>query len=268
MDKQHQVVIPFNFGDHLVRVLTDDQGTPWWVARDVCRVLGISKYRDAMSRLDSDERGSEKLDTPGGEQNMNTINESGLYTLIFRSNKPEAKTFRRWITHEVLPSIRKTGSYQMPGANPEGYIAGAGARKSGHMYFPMAKLVESADKHLEGRAALKAINYFTGMPVDDLLEELESKQRTAKAGTLDGARNMVEEFLADRCEFADGYQIGATELYKVFYDWCRNSGVMKVISKKRFGMIMGHSFERVKAGTIFYIGVRLKTEQEEALNNA
>jgi hypothetical protein len=125
----------------------------------------------------------------------------------------------------------------------------------------MAKLVESADKYLEGRAALKALNYFTGMPVDDLLEELETKQRTVKAGTLDGARDLVDDFLADRCEFADDHRVGSTELYQAFAEWSRNSGIMKVITMKRFGMIMGHSFERVKSGTVFYIGLRLK-EQE------
>lgn len=258
---ENNSVMPFNFGDHLVRVIKDDQGEPWWVGRDVCRVLNHKDVNMAVKNLDDDEKGTSKVWTPGGEQNMIIINESGLYTLIIRSNKPEAKTFRRWITHEVLPSIRKTGAYAMPGMEPDGYMAGNSARKSGHLYFPMAKLVESADKYLEGRAALKALNYFTGMPVDDLLEELEDKQRTAKAGTLDGARSLVEDFLADRCEFADEHRVGATELRQAFNDWCRNNGVMKVISKKRFGMIVGHSFERIKSGTIFYAGLRLKEKE-------
>jgi hypothetical protein len=140
-------------------------------------------------------------------------------------------------------------------------MAGDAARKSGHLYFPMAKLVESADKYLEGRAALKALNYFTGMPVDDLLAELETKQRTVKAGTLDGARDLVDDFLADRCEFADDHRIRSTELYQAFSDWSRNHGMMKVVTMKRFGMIMGHSFERIKSGTVFYVGLQLKSEK-------
>ncbi|MFR9546725.1 MAG: Bro-N domain-containing protein, partial [Rikenellaceae bacterium] len=84
---------------------------PWVVAKDVCEILGIEKHRDAISRLDDDERGSVKLDTLGGMQTMSIINESGLYSLIFRSNKPEAKVFRKWVTSEVLPTIRKKGYY-------------------------------------------------------------------------------------------------------------------------------------------------------------
>lgn len=83
----------------------------WFVAKDVCDVLGINKQRDAYSRLDEDERGSVLVDTLGGQQNMNAINESGLYSLILRSRKPQAKRFKKWVTSEVLPSIRKHGAY-------------------------------------------------------------------------------------------------------------------------------------------------------------
>ncbi|QWH26555.1 phage antirepressor Ant (plasmid) [Bacillus mycoides] len=83
----------------------------WFVAQDVCDVLGINKQRDAYSRLDEDERGSVLVDTLGGQQNVNAINESGLYSLILRSRKPQAKSFKKWVTSEVLPSIRKHGAY-------------------------------------------------------------------------------------------------------------------------------------------------------------
>lgn len=95
-----------------VRILL--QGNePWFVAKDVCECLAISKHRDAISRLDADERGSLKVDTLGGKQEMATVNEYGLYSLVMSSRKPEAKEFKRWVTHEVLPSIRKYGSYNM-----------------------------------------------------------------------------------------------------------------------------------------------------------
>ena len=85
---------------------------PWFVAKDVCQVLGIEKHRDAISRLDEDERGSVLVDTLGGKQQFTATNESGLYHLIFQSRKPEAKKFRKWVTGEVLPTIRKTGRYE------------------------------------------------------------------------------------------------------------------------------------------------------------
>ena len=84
---------------------------PWFVATDVCRALEINNSRDALTRLDEDEKGVASTDTPGGIQNLNVVNEPGLYTLVLGSRKPEAKEFKRWITHEVIPSIRKHGMY-------------------------------------------------------------------------------------------------------------------------------------------------------------
>lgn len=86
-------------------------GEPWFVAKDVCDALGLVNSRKATSSLDDDEKGVSLIVTPSGEQMMTIINESGLYNLIFQSRKPEARLFRRWVTHEVLPQIRKTGSY-------------------------------------------------------------------------------------------------------------------------------------------------------------
>ena len=106
-------IIPFNYESQQIRLIQDEEGEPWWVMKDVCAILNISNYRDALNRLDADERGSVKVDTPGGPQEMSTVNEPGLYTLIIRSNKPDAKKFKRWITHKVLPSIRKTGKYEI-----------------------------------------------------------------------------------------------------------------------------------------------------------
>ena len=112
-------ITPFAFGDNLVRSMTDENGNPWFVAKDVCKVLGLEKYRDAVARLDEDERGSVIVDTLGGPQEMTTISESGLYALVFRSRKPEAKAFSKWVRSEVLPTLRKTGSYIMPGAGKD-----------------------------------------------------------------------------------------------------------------------------------------------------
>lgn len=95
-----------------VRIIPVD-GELMFVAKDVCDCLEITKHRDAISRLDPDERGSVKLDTLGGKQDIAAINEYGLYSLVLSSRKPEAKEFKRWITHDVIPAIRKTGSYSM-----------------------------------------------------------------------------------------------------------------------------------------------------------
>lgn len=86
----------------------------WWVLRDVCRVLNIQNAADIKKRLDDDEKGVGQIYTPGGTQEVTIINEPGLYAVILRSDKPEAKAFKRWVTHEVLPSIRRTGAYGVP----------------------------------------------------------------------------------------------------------------------------------------------------------
>jgi prophage antirepressor-like protein len=96
----------------LIRVIECD-GEPWFVAKDVCSVLGLGNPRSSLALLDDDEKGVHTVDTPGGPQQVTIINEAGLYALILKSRKPEAKAFKRWVTHEVLPAIRKTGSYSI-----------------------------------------------------------------------------------------------------------------------------------------------------------
>lgn len=94
---------------HVRSVMID--GLPWFVAKDACDAVGISKYRDAIVQLDEDERVSAAVDTPGGAQQMVLVSEPGVYALLLISRSSRAKSFRRWLTHEVLPSLRQTGSY-------------------------------------------------------------------------------------------------------------------------------------------------------------
>lgn len=104
-------VIPFDFEDQAVRVLMRD-GEPWFVAVDVCRVLEIVNPSQAVQRLEEDEVTLCQIE--GSHRQTNLISESGLYALVIRSDKPAAKRFRKWITAEVLPAIRRTGRYELP----------------------------------------------------------------------------------------------------------------------------------------------------------
>lgn len=104
--------LAFSYESLQVRTLTDDIGI-WFVLRDICDVLGIVDDKQVYDRLDEDERGRYKTPTPGGLQEMRCVNEPGLYDTIIRSNSDKAKPFRRWITHDVLPSIRKQGYYSL-----------------------------------------------------------------------------------------------------------------------------------------------------------
>ncbi len=98
----------FTYQESQVRTIQKD-GEPWFVLKDVCNILSIGNAADVYARLDEDEKGVGQIDTLGGNQKMSIISESGLYNVILRSDKPEAKPFRKWVTSEVLPSIRKTG---------------------------------------------------------------------------------------------------------------------------------------------------------------
>lgn len=101
-----------------VRTITQN-GEPLFIAKDVCDILGLSNSRKALTRLDEDEKGVTLSDTLGGKQNLSVVNEYGLYNLVLASRKPEAKAFKRWITHEVIPAIRKHGGYLTPDKTEE-----------------------------------------------------------------------------------------------------------------------------------------------------
>lgn len=98
----------FDFKGAALRTLTDKTGEPWFVAKDVCDILEISNVTMALQKLDDDERSKFNL---GRQGETNIVNEAGLYVLVLGSRKPEAHEFKRWVTHEVLPQIRKTGGY-------------------------------------------------------------------------------------------------------------------------------------------------------------
>lgn len=136
-------IMNFNFDGADVRVNTDENNNPWFVAKDVCQILELANPRSSTALLDSDEKDVHIMDTPSGEQKMTVVNEAGLYSLIMRSRKPEAKAFKRWVTHEVLPSIRKTG----------GYVAATGTESPEELY---ARAMSSLHAALERQKEISA----------------------------------------------------------------------------------------------------------------
>lgn len=106
-------LIPFAFDATEVRGLTRE-GSAWFVLNDICAALDLSNPRKAAQSLEDDEKGVTISDTLGGPQEVNIINESGLWSLVLRSRKPEARRFKRWLTSEVIPALRQTGSYGAP----------------------------------------------------------------------------------------------------------------------------------------------------------
>lgn len=132
-----------------LRVFEGEKG-PWIAAGDVCLALGLSNASQAVASLEDDEKGVITADTLGGPQEIRTVNESGMYALVFRSRKPEAQKFRKWVTSEVLPAIRQTGSYgvTIPQTLPEALrLAADLAEKNEALVLENAELKPKADFH-------------------------------------------------------------------------------------------------------------------------
>jgi prophage antirepressor-like protein len=118
--------LPLHYHGHPVRVSLDASGLCWWVAQDVSLVLGMGNIRSTLALFPDDEKGVHTMDTLGGPQTLLTLNEPGLYRLIFQSRKSEAEALKRWVFHEVLPTLRRTGTYTVPQApdvlTPQGML--------------------------------------------------------------------------------------------------------------------------------------------------
>ncbi|MDR4436088.1 phage antirepressor [Bacillus tequilensis] len=185
----------FNYQDQQVRTFVKD-GQPWFVAKDVCEILGIKNATQAVSKLDSDERAMLNI---GRQGNTNIVNEPGLYTLILGSRKPEAKQFKRWITHEVIPTIRKTGGYV---ANDELFI---------QTYLPQAdentKLLFKTTLHTMKEQS-KQIE--TMKPKVIFAEAVESSESSVLVGEL---AKIIQQ---------NGVDIGPNKLFQ----WLRDNGYL------------------------------------------
>ena len=143
----------FSFeGTQEVRVIIIN-GNPWFIAQDVCLVLGLGNTSWSVNRLDDDEKGITINDTLGGNQKMLTVSESGLYALIFQSRKPIAKKFRKWVTSEVLPSIRKTGMYatkESAGKLTGHWVQVTGADDNLYLHFILKAVCEFIEEEAKG----------------------------------------------------------------------------------------------------------------------
>ena len=140
----------FTYQDKQVRTV-EKGGEPWWVLKDVCEVLGISHIKDTADRLEKDEVGqTDVIDSLGRKQMTTIINESGLYNVILRSDKPNARPFRYWVTHEVLPTIRKTGQYKTPQKAMSDYQAMMAATRKKNADIREALILERMANQYEG----------------------------------------------------------------------------------------------------------------------
>lgn len=196
---------------------TTIDGEPWFVAADVCRALEIGNPSQALTKLDDDEKmtltsNEGHSGQRGGAQSMNVVNEPGLYTLVLGSRKPEAKAFKRWITHEVLPSIRKTGAYATD-----------------------ARLLEAAQllANCKQRAALPTLiammSQYTGVP---LTASTAADQRSGETAHV---RTWIESMSIG---VTDIMKSPTTELYAVYSAWAKSVDLREAVSRKAFHAIL------------------------------
>lgn len=235
----------FAFEDELCRVVIRE-GQPWFVAKDVCRVLGIVNYRDAVSPLDDDEKGVASTDTLGGEQDMLIINESGLYTLVVRSRPATTPgtvqhRFRKWVFGEVLPEIRRTGSYQATDAVPDW---------DWEMIAGKLSLVREA-RLAHGKKVSAALWVTLGLPMPEA-----DKPNVVEAPTT--GVHFVQNFLAECVEEDRSGRVNATELKAAYDRWATETDAptMTVTAFGRTVTALG--LAKTRYSSVYYVGIRIK----------
>jgi prophage antirepressor-like protein len=179
-------MMPFSYGDQAVRVVMID-GEPWFVLADLCAVLGLSQPHRVADRIADDMKGRHPITTPGGTQEMTIVSESGMYEVVIRSDKPEAVTFRRWITGIVLPEIRKTGSYAAaPLAGPELMAAG---------YIEAMKTIEARDARIHQLETARATDAPKVSYVDTYVTDADLLSFSTVASTNDIKESELRDLL-------------------------------------------------------------------------
>ena len=258
-------IIPFIYDESPIRVIMDEKQNPWFVGKDVCRALELSDHHQALDILDDDEKGLVKVPTHRGMQSANCITEHGLYTLIFRSNKPNAKTFRRWVTHEVLPALRRTGQYAI---NEKLFADNQTTFKElMQILGRVAKVVERLEKRLDllddiNMRARQGDAYSRKIPDPDTAAFYERRK-----AQLDSVRDDVRRFLVERTIVNPDSGTLLTWMYVMYEQWCF-SNCMIPLGRVHFytecrKALAGYGEIRAARGNKLYVsGLRLRDDKD------
>lgn len=256
----------FSFNSAPLRTLTDEAGDPWFVAKDVCNILEISNPSDALQSLDDDEKtnlGNSYVWSEPGRRPL-IISEPGLYRLVMRSRKPEAKEFQRWVTHEVLPTIRKTGGYipTSESDSDEAIMAKALliAQKTIERNAQQLRAKDRQIKALEPKA--KALDAFTD--VEDRLLVRDAAKVLSNAGTPISEKQLREWMANNDWIYKHGGSWHATAKH------CTAGHLVMVMSTKHGTKTDGTKFAFPPTVRITRKGLALlhKRISETRLNNA
>lgn len=253
----------FSFDDLPVRVL-ERSGAPWFVGNDVCGVLSISDARQAIDRLDDDERGVCTVPTPGGPQEMRCISESGLWALVLTSRKLAAKRFRKWVTAEVLPAIRRTGRYEASG-QPRKWSGTSGPFASDPDMNGTAgalALVQTCER-LWGRAEARALWAQLGLPVP----EVPARPGRAAPGRApvpasawetrahDG--RIAAAFLAACTRPDPDGSVASSVLFQAFGRWSRGQDIGRWDTRRFAAALTGLGYRKYKKDVVLWLGFTL-----------
>lgn len=194
---------PFRYGDEQVRTYEDEKGELWFVAIDVARILGYKDATHLTRVLDSDEKGLRSVETLGGEQTLSTISEAGLFHALNSARVEAARPFKRWVNHEVLPSIRRTGSYSLPGVTP---AATTSFETQAHVLDILKNVI--AKDYLEAKARIVLARAMGDTPeieasarplyIQDYLREKGATRDEVKRCSSSFGKYVREDYVAER----------------------------------------------------------------------
>lgn len=217
----------FQFETSPVRTLLRDN-EPWFVGRDVCSALAVRYHKQALGRLDGDERIVCPLETEGGIQDFVAISEPGVYRLVFTSRTQAAERFKRWLAHDVLPSLRRTGRYEMdaPEIAPAILDDEDGAEDGDLPQLSHGRLWDQPIGKINAAARLigVAARLYGPASARALWEAEPGLPPLTRAGAPGASLDRMSAFLFERTDAAPGASVQASVLYSAYEDWCRGLG--------------------------------------------
>lgn len=260
----------FAFGDCMIRTMEKD-GEPWFVGKDVAAALGYKEIQKAVrDHVDNDDKGVSEMDTPGGSQKITVINESGLYALIFGSKLENAKKFKRWVTSEVLPQIRKTGAYTSVNAEAETKMLEIEARREVALCRADASRIKQVGNFLERVKSCVDGGYIASADFVTVFQAGLERSRMGKG--LEKISHYMDEdariisFVEKCCVHQEEAWVLVSELYAAYESFC---GSMEHLTRNMFvrrlqmieGMRIEYKQKKIEGyPQLVFFGLTLKGE--------
>lgn len=260
----------FAFGDCMIRTM-EKNGEPWFVGKDVAAALGYKEIQKAVrDHVDNDDKGVSEMDTPGGSQKITVINESGLYALIFGSKLENAKKFKRWVTSEVLPQIRKTGAYTSVNAEAETKMLEIEARREVALCRADASRIKQVGNFLERVKSCVDGGYIASADFVTVFQAGLERSRMGKG--LEKISHYMDEdariisFVEKCCVHQEEAWVLVSELYAAYESFC---GSMEHLTRNMFvrrlqmieGMRIEYKQKKIEGyPQLVFFGLTLKGE--------